>query len=485
MSDQRNRLQKMFDFRNRFSNFGDVLIRLHVKGFRCHTNTLIEINSPITAFCGLNGTGKSTLLQLAAAAYRPLTRQERPYYLRDFFVVGTLDPMPFTRDASVEYKYWQHDRNLKTVTLSRNDITRRWQGYSRRPQRNVFFAGVGLYIPKIEQRDFFFRHASKLVVRDSSSVTDRIKLWTCRILGHSYESISTNIVIYSEREGNVVTVQRSGATYSEAHMGYGEGRTQYLINTLEILPEKSLVLIEEPETSLHPSAQHELGKYLVDVACERKHQIMITTHSEFILEALPSQSRIYLKKVDDGVYPIAGLTALQAKSLMTEGHVKALHILVEDNCAKTILSEIIRRIDPDFLRSVGIYPVGDADTIVRTIRTLKSTGLPVAAVRDADKGGQPSENIFKLPGSLPPEKELFSNIAVKKYMLSMYGVNLDDFKVSHLEGVDHHEWFQRLSNYLNMDEAALVSEAARIYARSLSEVDIVTLIAGLKEVSRR
>ena len=39
-------------------------------GVRCHTNTLIEVQSPITAFCGLNGTGKSTLLQLAAVAYR-------------------------------------------------------------------------------------------------------------------------------------------------------------------------------------------------------------------------------------------------------------------------------------------------------------------------------------------------------------------------------------------------------------------------------
>lgn len=152
MTDQRNRLQKMFNTSNRFSNYGNVLMRLHVKGFRCHTNTLIEIDSPITAFCGLNGTGKSTFLQLAAAAYIPLNTQARKYYLRDFLVVGTLDPRPFTNDASVEYKYWQPDRTLKTVTLSRNDTTKRWQGYGRRPQRNVFFAGVGLYIPKIEQR---------------------------------------------------------------------------------------------------------------------------------------------------------------------------------------------------------------------------------------------------------------------------------------------------------------------------------------------
>lgn len=484
MTDPRNRLQTMFNNGNRFPNFGNTLMRMHIKGFRCHTNTLIEINSPITAFCGLNGTGKSTLLQLAAAAYIPEITEARKYYIRDFLVVGTLDPGPFANDASVEYKYCQHDRSLKTVTISRKNTTKSWQGYGRRPKRNVYFAGVGLYIPKIEQRDFFFRNTSQLLVTGSSTVTDRIKMWTCRILGHTYDSISTNTVTCSGREGNVVSVQRSGTTYSEAHMGYGEGRTQYLINTLELLPEKSLVLIEEPETSLHPSAQHELGKYLVDVACEKKHQIMITTHSEFILEALPSQSRVYLKKADGGICPIVGLTALQAKSLMTEGHQKALYILVEDNCAKAVLSEIIRRNDPDFLRSVGIYPAGDANIIARTVQTLKLTGLPVAAVRDGDMGDQPRENIFKLPSTLPPEKELFSNESVKNYILSMYGVRLNDFRVN-LEGVDHHYWFERLSYYLNTDESALVNEVARVYARSLSEVVIVSLTTVLKEASRR
>ncbi len=48
-------------------------------------------------------------------------------------------------------------------------------------------------------------------------------------------------------------------------MGCGEGRIQYLVTTLEALPPKSVVLIEEPATSLHPHAQRVFGNYLVDV----------------------------------------------------------------------------------------------------------------------------------------------------------------------------------------------------------------------------
>lgn len=268
-------------------------------------------------------------------------------------------------------------------------------------------------------------------------------------------------------------------------MGYGEGRSQYLIGRLETLPERSLILIEEPETSLHPSAQYALGRYLVDVAIRKRHQILLTTHSEFILGALPSESRVYLKRTDNGIDLILGLTALQAKSLLTEGQVKALTVLVEDNCAATVLCEIIRRTDPDFLRSIGIHPCGDADIIARTVQTLKDTGLVVAAVRDADKGDAPRENIFKLPGNQPPEREMFACEAVKSHIRSTYGVNLDDFLAAELSGVDHHEWFKRLAAHVNQNEAALVSEAARAYVRSLPELEVETLTQLLKEASRR
>lgn len=485
MSDPRNVIQSMFDERNRFSNFGEVLVRIRIHGFRCHRDTLIEIGSPITAFCGMNGTGKSTILQLAAAAYQGTGKfNSQTFYIKDFMVVGTLDPKPFDDDAYVEFRYWQSDRNLKTLTISRNNSTKRWQGYARRPERSVFFAGVGLYLPKIEQRDFIVREARRLQVTGHSLVTNEIKDWTCKVLGQAYDNMMSNTVTYSKRKGKVISVQRFGITYSESHMGFGEGRSQYLISTLETIPERSLVLIEEPETSLHPSAQYEFGRYLLDVVRRRRHQILLSTHSEFILEALPSQSRIYLMRTEKGITTIPGLTALQAKSLMAQGHVKSLYILVEDECAKAVLCEILRRADPDFLRSVDIVPVGGANLIGKTVRALKSTGLPVVGVLDGDMNDAPRENIFKLPGKYPPEKELFASYAVKGYMQQTYAINLDDFAAT-LSGVDHRNWFSRLAAYINQGELALISEASRVYARNLPETELTRLPTLLKEAVRR
>ena len=100
--------------------------------------------SPISAFCGLNGTGKSTLLQLAAASCkRPNAQAELPtYYIKDFLVAGKLHPNPFSDQATVEYKFWEQDRSLKSLRISRVAATKRWSGYGRRPERVVLFEGL-------------------------------------------------------------------------------------------------------------------------------------------------------------------------------------------------------------------------------------------------------------------------------------------------------------------------------------------------------
>lgn len=465
MPDPRERIQRMFDPPNRYGSYGDVLVRMHVKGFRCHTDTLLDIASPITAFCGLNGTGKSTLLQLAAAAYRD---PQHAYYLKDFIVVGILDPAPCAPAATVEYRFWNNQRLTTPRTLSRKP-NGGWSGYRRRFARPVFFAGIGQYLPRIEHRDFVITKAGALVVSGVNAVTDKVKEWTLKVLSCRYDQIMTNTVTYTTggavRTGQVVSVQRQNVAYSEAHMGFGEGRTQFLITVLENLPDRSLVLIEEPETSLHPSAQYQLGQYFLDVVQRKRHQIMLTTHSEYFLVALPPQSRIYLKRVGDHIEVSAGLSAWQIRSLLAEGQVKALDVLVEDECSAAILRAALRITDPIFLEVVQTHTSGAWQNIATTMEMLNTVQLPIAAVLDADQNPDPTKNVFCLPGAkLPPEKALFAEPAVKSHIHTTYGINLDDFSatVTHL---DHHGWFERLAERINHDKASLLNEAARVYVQ--------------------
>ena len=334
MADPRNTLQQLFTKEARFDNFGEVLVSLHVQGFRCHTNTLIEMESPITAFSGLNGTGKSTLLQLSAVAYNKGLGNNGRYHISSFVVTGKLDPQPYTDAASVVYGYWQANRTPRKLTVTRRITLKRWSGYRSQPTRQVYFAGMGLYLPQIETRDYAVLNAKTLQILDCKPLAPDAKQWVERILGNHYDGMDRNTIKHPKQVRSVVTASRGAAHYSEANMGCGEGRVQHVIQQLEDLPERSLVLFEEPETSLHQSAQFELGRYLIDVCTRRRHQILLTTHSESLLAALHSASRVYLDRGPNEIRPIAGLSGSQAASLMGGGAVKALHVLVEDDVGR-------------------------------------------------------------------------------------------------------------------------------------------------------
>ena len=480
--DKCNELKSKFQEQHRHHNFGDVLVQMHIQGFRCHTNTLIKVENPITAFCGLNGVGKSTLIQLSAIAYMGETQQET-YYIRDFIKSHKFDPNPFTEDARVEYKYWQQTSVEKQLTISRKHDGG-WQGYNRRLKRKVLYIGVSSYLPKVETSGFI-RYPAEVEVMSSIPVEENIKKWTDQILGKDYEKVETHTFQFRNKENKINSVQYNQINYSETNMGYGEARSQYLIRVIESLPNQSLILIEEPEISLHPSAQYQLGCYLVDVTLRKGHQIFLTTHSEPLLSAFPSQSRQYLEKNCNEIICINGLSSSQAYSLMSDGHSQALVIFVEDektkSIAKAILAEIIRRVDPKFLSTVGIYPAGDCNTVKNAVKVLKDTNIKVAAVLDADQQPTPKDNIFVLPGKLAPERELFGNPKIKTFIQEEYQLNLADFYSSCLVDINHHQWFDKLAKKLCIEELGLITELSKIYVKSLPENEIFFLVSQLKE----
>jgi predicted ATPase len=483
MADPKANLRKKFEPNDRYANFGPAITQIMIHGFRCHRNTVIDVYNPITAFCGLNGTGKSTVLQVLAVARRAISTDERTFYLRDFFRQGGLDLTPILPDASVIFKFWRNDGSTQQLTISRSPNRQQWSGYKRRPSGNVFFGSVGLYVPKIEQKDMIARHYEKLIVTDSQDAGPRLRDWSGRILSQGYSKIAHMKVQYGIRANEVLAVTRDGFSYSEMHMGFGEGRSQFLVNELERMPDKSLVLIEEPETSLHPAAQFEFGQYLIDVSLHKGHQVFLTTHSEALLRALSAESRIYFYRSSNEVKQISGLSSSQAQSLMTGGHDKSLCVLVEDGIAQAILSEIVRRVDQAYLPSLNIVVGGDKDTIARTVRSLASSGLRVVAVRDGDMPDLPKENVFKLPGKSAPELEVLSATKVHEFVGHQYGVEIDNFFAS-LGTVDHHELFGKLAAVCCVDMHTLVTECARSYVGQLEEFEMVKLVDLMKAAEK-
>ena len=81
---------------------------------------------------------------------------------------------------------------------------------------------------------------------------------------------------------------------SQFHQGAGEDTMIDLFKLLQEIPTQSLLVIDEVENSLHPQAQRRLVRYLLKLARTKKLQIILSTHSPFVLEELPLQARIML-----------------------------------------------------------------------------------------------------------------------------------------------------------------------------------------------
>jgi predicted ATPase len=490
MSDPRRRIAQRFQSpAQRVRYYGNVITRIDVSAVRCHTRTIVEIVNPITVFSGLNGCGKSTVLQLAAAAFSCSSN----WTISQFIRKSRFDDPPVSDRSQVSFQIQTDRTSSQTLTLSYNAESRRWSGYGRRPKRHVFFAGVGFFLPRSEKQDFVFLDGDAIDITETIEVAANDRNWATRILSSRYDKIIAHGVEKGRLKDTVLQVERNGVSYSEAQMGCGEARIHFLIWQLESLPEKSLIMLEEPENSLHPSAQYALGTYLLDLVERKGHQVFMTTHSEMLMRALPQDSLIYLHKSTDGIAAIPGLTSVQARSLLSEGYEKALTVFVEDEAAELVLTELLGHHNPAFLKTIDIrihgvrdlegnvYESGK-DSIRRTMQVLRTTGLRVAAVLDGDDSEGSDHFVFKLPGSSPPEIELLQTAAVQEHIERQYQIDRHQL-MQELQGVDCHRFFRIIGEKTSRRPDHLIAEAARVYAATIPASDAGRLVSQLTEAT--
>ena len=469
MADPRKELQKQFSQKTRYANFGPVIAKASIKGFRGIDDLTITFESPITAISGLNGTGKSTIAQLMTSAYKKPSTESKEYkrhHVSNYFPISKADPEPFRPDATIEYFYGtnQHDR-LQELTVKRG-AGKQWEGYKRQPERHCRYIGFTIYIPKVEQRDISIYRGNDISILNESDLTDDAQKAICRILSNPYSGLTSATAKHNTRTTDIGFAEKLGAKYSENNMGFGEGRVFYTVRSLESAPEQSLFVIEEPETSLHENAQYEFAKYLIDVCLRRKHQIIITTHSKAVLSALAPESRKLLYREGKSVRISDRTSTAEATGLLSLGNNHDLTIIVEDRRAKTLLTEIVRSVKPNLLKGIKISFVGNDDMVSNITKQLRSEGIKVKAFRDGDRGPDKANSIYSLPGTMAPEKEIFSCQAVRAWLLTDHGIDFADWLIVNSE-TDFHDWPEALATEVSKSVDGLWEQACANYAKKL------------------
>ena len=409
----------------------------------------IRFPFPIVAIAGENGSGKSTIIQACAAAYqkyqsRGSVKQKGTRYASDFFPSTYWDRI---ENASIRYGYTEGGSS-KEGSLRKH--TERWQGNVERPIRPVQFLDLSRILP-LGGRVGYTRLARSSHTESSAETFDEHRLARLsNILGHKYDQAKIAIAD-TDLDRPIPVLSRMQSEYSGYHQGQGETTIAELVQA--DLPKYCLVLIDEIESSLHPRAQRRLIRDLATMSREQQLQIILTTHSPYVLEELPKEARLQIFEQNGGRQAMIGVSPEFALSRMDEVHHPECELYVEDEVAKTLLMEMLSQRDPDLGSRMLISTYGAASVGYQLGQMVngKRFPRPVGVFLDGDCSS--AEGCCLLPGADAPERMVFEELSERNWSDLWTRLLRDTSLVSNscnasLSLSDHHDWIREAAKKL-------------------------------------
>lgn len=465
-------------------------------GLRGIDGLIVPFRYPLTAICGNNGVGKSTVLALATLAYHSpagwfvhwgntghqRSQGDRSYYtFLDFFVRGQAEAI--VNGVSITWRYFgnEGERSL-AFTKSRG-----WGRYVNRPEREVDFLSLGRILPAHEVRGVRSAFSNQQGQLQTNLLDERNRQFLSYIIGKEYARAEV-------QQNGRYSFQNchADAAYTGFNMGCGESCIIALLYLLQRMSRGGLLVIEEIESGLHPQAQIRLAEVLIKIALQKQIQIICSTHSETFLDALPRQARLVLKKLADGHSVIEAPSTRFAKYEMTGEAQPEVIIYCEDEAAAFLVEEAL----PQNLRlRVKVQAVGSDATVIRQGISHIRSGFEMQSlcVLDGDathpdiKGWITSERghlhditprYILLPGdNFPPERWVAEQLRIIEYrraFANQFSCSLADAQryaeALHVD-LDHHDLGYVLNRLTNLGKSDCLRRTMRAVAPRHPQLD--------------
>ena len=183
------------------------------------------------------------------------------------------------------------------------------------------------------------------------------------ILGRTYAEIRLINHSFFGQDGFTARIVQSNLKYTEAFAGSGEFAVIMLVSKIMAASDRSLILLDEPEVSLHPGAQTRLLNFLSGQVKVKKHQIVFTTHSPSMLRGLPPDAiKVFGTESTTGKVALLAQEALPEEAFLQIGEpIPGLKtVIVEDRLAAEIVKRALRLHEPALLQLVELrfFPGG-------------------------------------------------------------------------------------------------------------------------------
>lgn len=369
--------------------------------FRGLTSLDIAFSYPITAIAGKNGAGKSTILALACCAfhndktgYRPPKRNSTYYTFSDFFIqhAEEVPPDGIQIRYQIAYDGWKETEETPdgigiAWQLRQKKKGGKWNDYDERVERNVVFLGIDRIVPHIE------RSQSRSYSRAFSETPP--KGWEGRVgdaVGYVLNRKYENFRRFDYSKYSLPVVKVGKATYSGFNMGAGENALFEIFSTIYSCGKGALLVMDEIELGLHAEAQRKFIEKLKEVCLETNTQVICTTHSREIFDALPYDARWFIENVAGKTRLTQAISSDFAFSKLSARLGIELDIFVEDDVAEAILQAAL----PSSIRSrATLHVIGSASALSRQLAAIKVRGDQKAtiAIFDGDQLAHQKANL--------------------------------------------------------------------------------------------
>jgi predicted ATPase len=450
---------------------------IEISGVRGWSGQRFSFPFPVMAVVGENGVGKSTVLQCAAAVYRS-PRRDSDRFASDFFPDTTWDRV---KDVVIRYSAREGEQP-RQATIRKPGA--RWRGNPERPARNVEYIDLSRVQPVSARVGYRTLANPGYAEVAASSFEERRLARLSGIMGRTYD-LAKMALSEGDDKREVPVISHNGASYSGYHQGAGETTIVELLKT--DLPRHSLVLIDEVESSLHPRAQRRLIRDLAAMARELELQVVLTTHSPYVLEELPFEARACIVQTPGGGREIIyGVSPEFAMTKMDDVRHSECDLYVEDPAAETMLVEILVSVNADLVPRCRTIPFGAASVGKSLGQMVEGNRFsrPSCVFLDGDQGEV--IGCHNLPGDDAPERVVFTALQARDWR----GVHertgrayaaLADACDRAMALPDHHQWIASAASQLILSSTTLWQAMCAEWATNCLDLDAARAVAQVVE----
>ena len=414
------RLQELWNqLQGKKPHFPHFLTEIRLQGIRGINNLKATFDYPVSVIAGGNASGKSTVLFATACAYRVPGTGDKD------FVPSTLFPdyrpkgggREDHRDEVVLNFEYATPEGHCSMRWRRARGKRRWnrsfggRKNASQPERPVYLRTLSNLSNPSEVRGVLSMSRSAQVPRETALTASLVEL-AHRMLPFRYGEV---VKLSSKGKALLFAAQDGGGAYSELHMSAGERAILRLSQDIAQL-RGALILIDELEAGLHPWVQQLLMAQLQQLALRNDLQVIVTTHSPVVLDAVPRNGRIFLERHHTGEVTVRPAYRDIIQNVLYGRSGDALNLLCEDKTAEGMLQGVLDVLLSDLemgTESVHIGRDTGAEEFPSHAVAFRKFGQikHFIFVLDGDKRGSRAaeklgehaagDSVFFLPGTVP------------------------------------------------------------------------------------